>query len=68
MMRSKKKLYFFGFMIFFYIFASCFRFMEKVECVNCGHIVTIDIAKAIDENGEVFKCPNCGLTFRYTAK
>jgi hypothetical protein len=28
----------------------------------------IDIAKAIDEEGEVFICKNCGKTIRYTDK
>ena len=39
--------------------------MKQVKCVNCGKDVTIDIAKAVDEEGEVFICPNCGLKFRY---
>jgi len=42
--------------------------MEKVSCVRCNHEVVIDIAKAIDSEGEVFECPNCGLNFRYTKK
>ena len=39
--------------------------MEKVKCVRCGGEVTIDIAQAKDEEGEVFECPTCGLNFRY---
>lgn len=42
--------------------------MEKVKCVKCGSENEIDISKAIDENGEVFICPNCGQKFRYTHK
>lgn len=42
--------------------------MKQVKCVNCGGQVTIDIAKAIDENGEVFVCPHCGFKFRYCDK
>lgn len=42
--------------------------MEYVKCIKCGHNVEINIAKALDENGEIFKCPNCGLKFRYTKK
>lgn len=42
--------------------------MEYVKCINCGHNVEINIAKAIDENGEEYKCPHCGFIFRYTKK
>jgi DNA-directed RNA polymerase subunit RPC12/RpoP len=42
--------------------------MEKVKCIKCGEEVTINIANAQDENGEVFVCPNCGQVFRYTHK
>lgn len=40
----------------------------EVKCVKCGNNVELDISKAIDENGEVFLCPHCGLTFRYAEK
>ena len=39
--------------------------MKKVNCPNCGYPVEIDIAKAVDENGEEFRCQNCGFIFRY---
>lgn len=42
--------------------------MEKVKCVKCGSEVTIDLSKAEDSEGEVFKCPNCGQKFRYCHK
>ena len=42
--------------------------MEKVKCINCGNDVEINIAKALDEDGEVFSCPVCGQKFRYTNK
>ena len=42
--------------------------MKQVKCAKCGTDVTIDIAKAVDENGEVFVCPNCGFKFRFTEK
>lgn len=42
--------------------------MLKVKCPKCNADVVIDIAKAIDENGEVFKCPNCGWDLRYVDK
>ena len=40
--------------------------MVKVKCIRCGGEVEINIANAKDENGEVFRCPHCGLMFRYT--
>lgn len=42
--------------------------MEKVKCIKCGEDVTINIANAQDEDGEVFRCPNCGQVFRFTHK
>lgn len=42
--------------------------MEHIKCVRCGRDTEIDISKAIDENGEVFKCKHCGLEFRYAKK
>ena len=42
--------------------------MVKIKCPNCKFLVQIDIAKAIDELGEVFKCDNCGFHFRYVDK
>ena len=39
--------------------------MKHVKCVRCGNDVVIDIAHAIDEDGEVFRCKNCGFQFRY---
>lgn len=42
--------------------------MTIIKCVHCGSDVEINIAKAIDEDGEVFKCPHCGRKFRYAEK
>lgn len=42
--------------------------MEHVKCVRCGHENEINIAKAVDTQGEEFRCENCGLIFRYTNK
>lgn len=42
--------------------------MKKVKCIRCGTEVEINIINAIDEEGEVFKCPNCGQVFRYAEK
>lgn len=42
--------------------------MEYVKCIKCGQNVEINIAKAVDEHGEEFRCPKCGLIFRYTHK
>lgn len=38
----------------------------KVKCPKCQRETEIDIAKAIDENGEVFMCEHCNYPFRYT--
>ncbi len=40
----------------------------KLECPVCNTNFDIDISKAIDENGEVFQCPNCKYKIRYTIK
>ena len=42
--------------------------MRIIKCVNCGADVEINISKALDEEGEVFKCPNCGNLIRYCEK
>jgi len=42
--------------------------MIKIKCPKCHIDVEINIANSIDENGEVFICPNCGQKFRYTEK
>lgn len=42
--------------------------MKKVKCVKCGAEVEINISKALDEDGEVFRCPHCKQKFRYTDK
>lgn len=39
--------------------------MKTVKCPKCDTEVKIDIAKCVDENGEVHVCPNCGMIFRY---
>ena len=46
--------------------------MEKtfktITCLKCGSSVEINIARAVDEEGEVFVCPNCHFHMRYTEK
>lgn len=42
--------------------------MTKIKCYNCGTDVIIDVSKAVDEDGETFRCPHCGSTFRYAEK
>ena len=42
--------------------------MTIVKCPKCGQDTEINIAKAVDEEGEVFKCEHCGFHFRYTEK
>ena len=39
--------------------------MEKIQCPKCKELTTLDISKAVDEEGEVFKCEYCGYHFRY---
>ena len=39
--------------------------MKKIKCPKCNKETTINIAKATDENGEEFRCENCGYIFRY---
>lgn len=39
-----------------------------IKCIKCNNEIQIDIAKAIDDQGEVFRCPNCGFIFRFTDK
>ena len=42
--------------------------MVIIKCPVCKTEVEINIANAVDENGEVFCCKNCGQVFRYTDK
>ena len=39
--------------------------MKYIKCPKCQQEVEINITKAVDENGEVFLCPNCKNKFRY---
>lgn len=39
-----------------------------MKCINCDNDITLNIATAVDEEGEVFRCPCCGFIFRYTEK
>jgi len=42
--------------------------MTIVKCPRCHQDTELNIANAIDEEGEVFICRACGYTFRYTDK
>lgn len=42
--------------------------MTLVTCPKCHQHTKINIAQAIDEEGEVFNCEHCGYPFRYTEK
>ena len=42
--------------------------MDLIKCPKCDSKVLIDIAKAVDENAEVYKCYNCRYLFRYVNK
>lgn len=39
-----------------------------MKCVKCGNEFELDIAQALDEEGEVFRCPHCGYMSRYADK
>lgn len=39
-----------------------------MKCVKCNKEFDLDIAKALDEEGEEFMCPHCGYMFRYADK
>jgi transposase-like protein len=39
--------------------------MKKVKCPKCKSDVPLDISKAVDADGEVFRCKNCNYLFRY---
>ena len=42
--------------------------MLIVECPKCKSNVEINIANACDEEGETFRCKECGFIFRYVIK
>lgn len=42
--------------------------MKTINCPKCKTPVKINIANAIDENGEVYVCSECGYKFRFTDK
>lgn len=42
--------------------------MTIIKCPKCKGDVKIDIAKCIDEEGEVHRCPHCGMIFRYAER
>lgn len=42
--------------------------MDTVKCPKCDSDVVIDIANAVTEDAEVFRCPECGYYFRYAEK
>jgi uncharacterized C2H2 Zn-finger protein len=42
--------------------------MKIIKCPKCNAALQINIADAIDEHGEVFKCPRCEYFIRYTPK
>lgn len=42
--------------------------MINIDCPKCKKPTPINIAKAVDEHGEEFRCVHCGYQFRYTLK
>ena len=41
--------------------------MTSIRCPKCDAELQINIAKALDEHGEVFKCPKCNYLIRYAS-
>lgn len=39
--------------------------MDIIQCFNCGCEFEINISNALDENGVLFRCPNCGKLIIY---
>lgn len=39
-----------------------------MTCPKCNKSIHLDISKALDEDGEVFKCPNCKWIFRFAIR
>ena len=39
-----------------------------IKCPKCKKEIKINIANAIDEDGELYDCSYCGYTFRYTER
>lgn len=37
----------------------------KINCPKCKSPTIVNISNAIDENGEMFVCNNCGWPFMY---
>ena len=40
--------------------------MDKIECPRCKEVIPVNIANAIDADGEVFRCSKCGMPIFYT--
>ena len=41
--------------------------MYQINCPHCNKPVQVIISNALDEEGEVFMCPNCKNKFRYAS-
>ena len=41
--------------------------MTIIKCPKCNATLQINIAKALDEHGEVFECPKCNYLIRYAS-
>lgn len=42
--------------------------MIKMKCPKCQQEIEINITKAVDEEGEIFRCSYCNCEFRYVDK
>ena len=40
----------------------------RIKCPKCGKETEFTISDAVDDNGEVFRCKDCGYYFRYKLK
>jgi len=39
--------------------------MKQLVCPKCNNLITIDISKALDSEGTIFKCDNCNYKIMY---
>lgn len=42
--------------------------MKTIKCPKCGKDTSFNISDSISDDGEVYKCTNCGWPFRFVDK
>lgn len=42
--------------------------MTIIKCPKCQKEIQINVANALDEDAELYRCPHCEYVFRYTEK